>query len=263
MSVTNTKGEQIVFFAESSGDKIELLINPETITLLWRKVYNRVRTKARLVTFFWGEEPVKFVYSGQTGNIYPTASQINAGLSSQQSAISDNAALLQTEIAKLQAEIIRGGPYTYGNVTTNQTIILQKSRQINNYSASLFTNKTISSYKLQTQLSNTEIISLTDKFQLLKKLESMYRTHQNPADKLVRVWYRDYIFDGYFESFSYTDDAKTPWNWIYNIDFTILEWQENPITTILSGGEIIFPASGHVLIPKSIVAKSNLDEVVP
>lgn len=263
MPVTNTKGEQIVFFAESSGDKIELLINPETLTLLWRKVYNRVRTKSRLVTFFWGEEPVKFAYSGQTGNIYPTASQINAGLSAQQSAIQDRAKSLQTEMDKLQSEIIKGGPYTYGNVSTNQTNILKLSAQLNNYSASLFTNKSISANKLQTQLSNTEIISLTEKFQLLKKLESMYRTHQNPTDKLVRVWYRDYIFDGYFESFSFIDDAKTPWNWIYNIDFTILEWQENPVTATQSGGEIIFPASGHVLVSKSLVAKPNLDEVVP
>lgn len=262
MPVSIPKGEQITFFAQSTGQQIELLVNPETLTILFRKIYDRKRTKTRLVTFFWGEEPVKFVYRGQTGNLYPTIDQLTAGISSQQNALVSQKKSLQDQITKLQTEIFRGGPYSGGSIQANQTLILQLSTQLNNTSAQLFTG-TNSSSTLQTQLSNTQIISLTDKFQVMKSLESMYRTHQNPSDALVRVWYRDYIFDGYFESFSFTDDAKSPWNWIYNIDFTILDWQENPAVIMKAVGEIVFPTSANVSTSSVNTPATTLPQVVP
>jgi len=41
----------------------------------------------------------------------------------------------------------------------------------------------------------------------------------------MKVQYRNYIFEGYFERYSFTDDGKNPWNFMYNISFTILKWK--------------------------------------
>jgi hypothetical protein len=233
-------------------DTVELIINPETLTLLWKKVLNRQRTKTRLVTLFWGESPVKFTYRGQTGYAYPTITEITAGASNQQASMQATQANLIKQINELQFELNTGGPYTYVTIDGDRAVIQNLSNQLNNLTSNLFagliTPRTTLLQNLNTQFTNTQILYLSERFKKLKALEAMYRVAQDPSGQLVQVFYRDYIFEGYFESFGYTDDAKNPWNWFYNLDFTILKWKENPAATITATGEIIFDGSKNVQV---------------
>lgn len=233
-------------------EPVELIINPEILTLMWKKVLNRRRTKTRFVTLFWGESPVKFTYRGQTGYAYPTITEMTASASAQQASMQSLQNDYIKQIEKLQNELRNGGPYTYvtadGNTKIVESLATQLSFLTNNLFSGLLSSRTNLLQKLNTQFTNTQILYLSERFKNLKALESMYRVHQDPSGGLVQVFYRDYIFEGYFESFSLTDDAKNPWNWFYNIDFTILDWKENPAATITATGEIIFDGSKNVQV---------------
>ena len=86
---------------------------------------------------------------------------------------------------------------------------------------------------------------MSEKYKVLKSLEKMYEEYQDPTKGYITLTYRNYIFQGYFEGFSFTDDAKNPWNWIYNIDFTILQWEKNPDITV--DGELMLNDTNRTL----------------
>lgn len=226
------KQEQIIFNSvnreKNKLSSVELLINPETLTLTWKKVINRVRTKTRLVTLFWGEEPVRFTYTGQTGYTKPTLLRTDitgvGGVEAYNKEQMGRMTAISNYISKLQTQIKIGGPYTEGSQEEN----IQK---INDYANELKTIRLIQPGNLSElaagkDMTGTDLLLLSDKFNGLKQLENLYRAFQDPAN-LVDVLYRKYKFEGYFESFSFTDDARNPWNWRYSIDFTILRWEDN------------------------------------
>jgi len=62
---------------------ISLIINPENITIPEKERISQVMTKSRLVTFFWGKQPINFSYNGQTGSLLPTREEFNAYTSSE------------------------------------------------------------------------------------------------------------------------------------------------------------------------------------
>jgi len=221
--------EQIIFtsyIGTNPDDKIELLINPETLTLMWKKVLNRTRTKNRLITMFWGEEPVKFNYRGQTGYLYPKVTKGQDALIAYQNSLKEEIVRMTSYIQLLELEMKEGKGYSYDSYNGNKKEVEKLKEALSKIGSSLVSQTSLLG-NLNKAYKNTEILYLSDKFKILKRLEVMYRKHQNPNDNLIRVNYRDYVFEGYFESFSYTDDAKSPWNWIYNIDFTILKWEKN------------------------------------
>ena len=221
---------ELVIFNEKNKNKnklpsFSLLINPETLTLTWKKVINRVRTKTRLVTLFWGEEPVRFTYNGQTGYIKPytklwgdarSVEAYNKDQIEKSIAISDY-------ISKLEGQITAGGPYSKGSAEGNLQEILDYRQQLKG--VRLIQPGEIAGIAGEKK-TNTELLLASEKFKQLKKLEELYTKHQDPT-YLIDVKYRKYTFEGYFESFSFTDDARNPWNWRYVIDFTILTWQEH------------------------------------
>ena len=226
-----------------------LLINPEALTLAWRKVINRVRTKTRLVTLFWGEEPVKFTYNGQTGYIRPEVGVGGTGDWRAVEAYNKDQIKAATEtseaISELESQLRTNGPYTVGSLEATIKALKEYKQEIKKY-------RIIQPGELVglagEKKTNTELLLASYKFQQLKKLEKLYTKHQDPT-YLIDVKYRKYIFEGYFESFSFTDDARNPWNWRYVIDFTILTWEEHEsaikaqdeylFVTIEEGGEKI------------------------
>lgn len=228
--------QELIIFNKKNKNKnklpsFSLLINPETLTLTWKKVVNRVRTKTRLVTLFWGEDPVKFTYNGQTGYIKPytklwgDARSVEAYNKDQ----IEKSAAISNHISKLEGQITAGGPYSQGSAKGNLQEILAYRQELKGV-------RLIQPGELLDiageKKTNTDVLLVSEKFQQLKKLEKLYTKHQDP-NYLIDVQYRKYIFEGYFESFSFTDDARNPWNWRYVIDFTILTWQElaSPITS--------------------------------
>lgn len=228
--------EQLEFKADNN-EPVKLLVNPETITLQWKKVINRLRTKTRLVTLFWGEEPVRFTYNGQTGYTFPKMDKIDEKLNNYNKTIDDEISEVEKLIKQYKAEILSGGPYTFGSLELNRNAITTLSNV--NYNAKILPRTGLSS-KLPKVFNHTEILYLSKNFLVLKKIEDLYRKHQGSSDKLIDIKYRDYIFSGYFESFSFTDDAKNPWNWLYSIDFTVLHWELDKTRNLIEGGEITF-----------------------
>ena len=227
---------ELIVFNEKNKDKnklpsFSLLINPETLTLTWRKVINRVRTKTRLVTLFWGEEPVKFTYNGQTGYTRPDA-EVRGDMSVEaynKDQIKE-AGRITKRITKLEGFI------TLGINVAENTAELFSLRQRLRATRLIMPGEIIGI--AGENKTNTELLLASSKFQKLKELEKLYTKHQDPT-YLIDVKYRKYTFEGYFESFSFTDDARNPWNWRYVIDFTILTWQEHE-SAITAQDEYLF-----------------------
>lgn len=216
--------EKLTFVTNKDGeatDSVQLLVNPELVNLQWRKVYSRLRTKSRIVTMFWGEEPVRFTLKGQTGYVYPTASEQNdafATYNEQQKTIADRL----MELYK-----------------SNSPSAIDEIRQLEKFKISLLPP---ANRQMQPQYNQTTLLYMSTKYSILKKLETLYREHQTPNQQdLVKFFYRDYSFKGYFENFSFTDDAKNPWNWQYSIDFIIMDWSNTTDLNTVNNERILNP----------------------
>lgn len=215
--------------------QITLLINPASLTLNWKKIITRTRTKSRIVSFYWGQEPVNFTYSGQTGSVYPTAQEINNEVRKLGKAHTDGAEELRarneelyTEITQREEQIAAGPLFETDQELQTELDALRAERNSNELNASNLTTaaSTLTPASLGEQ-SHTELIEMSAKYRAFKKLQYLFEKSQNVND-LMQIKYRSYIFKGYLENFSFTDDGSNPWNWIYNISFTILEWDETP-----------------------------------
>lgn len=218
--------EKIQFYHNSLSNSIVLLVNPETITLPFKKVINRLRTKTRIVTLFWGEEPVPFNFQGQTGYTYPDARALETLVDTQKIDLKKDIDKVEQDISKLEKEVISpNGPYSSGSLQGN----INQITTLRNQLSAINTRLIPTSSKLVDKYQQTKLLRQSPKFKILKELESLYRMGMIPSnDKndLIYIYYRSYIFYGYFESFSYVDDAKDPWNFKYNIGFTILDWED-------------------------------------
>lgn len=216
--------------------QVTLLINPETITIPWKKIITRVRTKSRIVSLYWGQEPLTLAYKGQTGNLYPNIElQKKLGESLNNSLKGDIAGLQQDldakdkEIEAKRTEYNSIGEYaTYMRSAVMEELgVLYHDRDIIADSISQL-GQTIDasgvSYTTLTDgMSHTEILRLSPKYQKFSTLRKLYEQSQTVSE-LMYVRYRDWLFEGYFENFSFTEDVKSPWNWTYNLTFTILNW---------------------------------------
>ena len=249
--------EQVKNLAPNLNEKlsITLLINPETLTLNFKKIITKTRTKSRIVSFYWGQEPVNFSYAGQTGNLFPSAeirdkfvnesTAALAGTFSElddqkeginylyQRALSDQATLTDLYGAdNYRVKEAENNAQSYKNELDNITASTDALRggmsglSSDNYNKLGFGEKYIVD-NILTDKSHTDIISLSPKFQRFKELEKFYNDSQN-LNLLIRVIYRDYVLDGYFESFGFTDSALSPWNWKYTLAFTVLNWDNVP-----------------------------------
>ena len=221
---------------------VKLMINPETLTLSWRKVINRVRTKTRLVTLFWGEEPVKFTYAGQTGYIQPMTKiegKVGYDVKKYNEEQLERASAISLYISKLQGQITAGGPYSKGSADGNRAEIGVYQLQLKDIRLLQPGTKL---EKIGEEEKATDLLLLSEKFANLKKIEGLYRRFQDP-NNLIDLQYRKYKFFGYFESFSFTDDARNPWNWKYTIDFTILRWIDS-VDEITPQKEYLFVIPG-------------------
>lgn len=217
--------------ATDTDKVITLLVNPESLTLNFKKIITRVRTKSRIVSLYWGQEPVNFTYNGQTGNLYPTATDRADYFNKSNNSISTTIKGIEDRNKELQQTITRAENNLQLELTEEERInnlaILEKSNTelVNNKKAI----QQISGITLETlegpeeSLSHTGIIGISKKYQLFKELQEFYETTRK-SNELLQVIYRDYVFDGYFESFGFTDDAKYSWNWKYSLSFIILSW---------------------------------------
>lgn len=234
---------------------ITLLINPEALTLNFKKVITRTRTKTRVVSFYWGQEPVNFSYQGQTGYLWPGQTLLADAVSSTAQSISENIDVLNAQKAEAEVTIEKffeefatldsAGEaeraqeksaeieLLYDQIRAIDSTVAQFGTQLAEYSSKGFVGfgeQELLRLTGNENASHTDVLKLSPKFQLFKKLQKFYEDSR-ASNNLIQVLYRHYIFDGYFEAFSFTDSAKDPWNWKYSISFTILSWDEVPFTS--------------------------------
>ena len=207
-------------------DTITLLINPDRLDLNWRKVITRIRTKSRIVSLFWGQEPVNFSYTGQTGNMYPSR-ELATHIGRVNTANRDQASLLQSNISTLDSELDDvNSDLSNPNIDDDTRLFLEGERD--NLESSIEVNQQESdgiSPADPSDLTQTDLYELSPKYQKFKSLQQLFENSRNIKD-LMKVKYRDYIFEGYFESFGFIDDGKNPWNRSYRISFIILGWSK-------------------------------------
>lgn len=212
--------------------QVTLLINPETVTIPWKKNITRVRTKSRIVSLYWGQEPLTLTYKGQTGNLYPIdgfKKFFEQETSEKSSTLLDTQNTLttaQTEITRLEeisASSEEAAKATIEDLQYARNEEYRLKADIAQLSSALGDLTT----KFTDGKSHTELIKLSPKYQKFDTLRKLYEQSQTVTE-LMYVKYRDWLFEGYFENFNFTDDAKSPWNWTYNLTFTILNWNEHP-----------------------------------
>ena len=206
--------------------KVILKINPANLTINWRKIITRVRTKSRIVSLYWGQEPINFSYIGQTGNLYPTNEiQIQASKTSTIQNVTITDLLTSSEELQARQQIVLNNIASASEESTislfqteleeieSELIDIQSS--IDNIQSSISTIEDTSTH--------TEILEMSPKYQVWQNLQKLYEDSQDIAD-LLKVKYRDYIFEGYFENFGFTDDGTSPWERPYTVSFIILNW---------------------------------------
>lgn len=231
------KQEPVIFNYKASDDEtipdslreldtITLLINPERLDLNWRKVITRLRTKSRIVSLFWGQEPVNFSYTGQTGNMYPNRElathigQVNTANKEQASLFKSDQDAANSELDQINSDLANP------NIDEDTRDSLEIDRDLEEGEVAR-TQQGIDSIKPAdpSDLTQTDLYELSPKYQKFKTLQQLFENSRNVND-LMKVKYRDYIFEGYFESFGYIDDGKNPWNRSYRISFIILGWSK-------------------------------------
>lgn len=255
--MASLKSEPLVFSCDDPSltnvpKKITLLVNPEALTINWKKVITRTRTKSRIVSFYWGQEPISLNYTGQTGSLIPTTSALKAASNSinrdnqlNQIAVTDVLTGLYTERDNIESTLSQGA-------ITSPGLIAELTAQLNTVNADIkaaeesmqqLEQPTIVPGLLTTDImlgalgdsSHTDLIKKSEKYQKFDQLRKFYEATQN-VNILTKLLYRHWVFEGYFESFGFTDDAKSPWNWNYSLTFIILNWQE---TGSRSGNELL------------------------
>ena len=232
---------------------ITLLINPETLTLNFKKVITRTRTKSRIVSFYWGQEPVSFSYAGQTGNMWPGNEIRDNFINTSTASIANNFSEIekQKETAEYLYNHTINDIYTltqlYGTdnsrvkeaeeaaesyrneITTLNASLSALSNGMDNLSSDNYSKlgfgENYITDKLLQDKKHTDVLKMSPKYQKFEELRKFYGESQN-INRLVRVKYRDWVLDGYFESFGFTDSALSPWNWKYTLAFTVLNWDK-------------------------------------
>ena len=207
-------------------DTITLLINPDRLDLNWRKVVTRVRTKSRIVSLFWGQEPVNFSYTGQTGNMYPSR-ELATHIGKVNTANTEQTAVLKSDQAAANSSLDQiNDDLANPNIDEDTRDSLEIDRSLEEEEIAR-TQSGIDGISPAdpSDLTQTDLYELSPKYQKFKSLQQLFENSRNIKD-LMKVKYRDYLFEGYFESFGFVDDGKNPWNRSYRISFIILGWSK-------------------------------------
>lgn len=187
-------GAALAGAAESGGSVssnditvVTLRVNPENVNYAEPKVTQKVQTGApgRWVVFDWGTDLLTITISGNTGNLLPGAVQ-TAGEPT------DSVVDAVAELAKEGASKIgvSGGIFPTSN-------------------------------NLLGKMTYTELLEMSPKYRTFRKLQNVYRLFDADYDVLT-LEIGNEIHRGYFQDFSFDQNADNPWNWKYNVVFISL-----------------------------------------
>jgi len=164
-------------------DTVELLVNPQNISVVRRKVVQKQMTNSGWVYHQWGHEPLTLRYNGVTGYMQP---QINS-------------------------EIIRKPPEDNANASLSQ--VVRHSHPTNRYTTLYDTPAYRSLAALKRFYEEPNLL------QLDPSSASSQDVSETVAKTLIEMEFRNEIFVGYFISFEIREEEMSPWSWSYSMEF--------------------------------------------
>jgi len=79
----------------------------------------------------------------------------------------------------------------------------------------------VSSLELIRKLPYFDVLALNDRWNAFQRLQQLYRSFD--ADlHILALEYGPFYYRGYFENFSFSQTAESPWNWQYSFTFIVL-----------------------------------------
>jgi hypothetical protein len=193
--------------AAISGDPVEdskiqtvrLMINPASVRFDKRKINQKVQTSSpgRFVIFDWGHDLTVLDIQGNTGNLLPDA--VTQGIGDP--------------VSKALVSAVSWSPNTADALTGSDG---WKSAQ------NVFSEIDSFNTMLMGNLTYTELLEMSPKYRRFKQLEALYQAADADNDIITLEMSRN-VFRGYFEGFSFSIDADSPWNWKYSINFVVLQ----------------------------------------
>jgi len=185
-------------------DTVVLRVNPQQISFQRMKIINKVQTNApgRFVVFDWGTDLLVLGISGNTGNLLPDA--VTSGTNPINT-------LLETTVAAISPTAAnQAGQKAARGVAADVSTIIQKT--------------------LMGSLTYFELLNMSPKFITFKRLEKMFELSDADSDVITLEIGDKNVYRGYFDEFTFDIVAESPWNWKYNIKFTVLADLSAPIT---------------------------------
>ena len=189
------KGE-IANFSPTGKISVVLNVNPESMDHTEPKIIQKVQTVSpgNFIIFDWGTDLEGLVMSGNTGQLIPP-------------------------------EIVESFNVTGGKIgdilnTINPGILTSKAGQSIN-SVTTFIGQYTGDIMFGS-MTYDEIIELSPKYRAFLDLISLYRTFDANKDILI-MELGNSVYRGYLTDFSFTHEAKSPWNYKYKLSFVVLQ----------------------------------------
>lgn len=185
-----TAAEKGTDVPNSAITTVVLNINPEEIRYSEPKITQKIQTAApgRFIVFDWGTDLLSMTIAGNTGNLLPGI--IQDGFNPIKG-ITDQIA------EKIKPGSTSGVSEVFGAITPYAQNIMMKGMTYN------------------------ELLELSPKYRTFTRLRQMYQTFDADYDVLT-LEAGDVVYRGYFMDFEFTQNANTPWNWKYTINFISL-----------------------------------------
>jgi hypothetical protein len=175
--------------ANNQADYVLMYINPQRITIRYRKVIQQVQTNTRWVFQHWGAEPVTISYNGVTGYM---------------------------NSVKAQEYIQKWHPESFKDFYNGKSGM----KRISTYETPAY----LALLKLKTfyeephrWLQGRDLTKLSGEL-----------TDARLQDLKLNLYYRDTIYTGYFIRMEIQEEEMSPWMWSYSMEFTAYETQSNP-----------------------------------
>ena len=170
------------------SEYVEMRVNPQRITVAFRKVIQRIQTNTRWVFQHWGMEPVQIQYSGVTGYIRSIAA----------AAYSNRYQLNQSQ--DLTSDL-SGYPAT--NVSPYETPAYQALMLLRRFYEE--PHKSLQGKDL-TQISGSDV-------------------DENLKRLLLKLDYREGMYLGYLTRMDIREEENSPWLWYYEMEFIARSYQ--------------------------------------
>jgi len=167
-------------------NKVVLQINPQELQYEKNKITQKIQTSTpgRFVVYDWGTDILMLSIRGSTGNLIPES--VRRG----ETALNDFTDAMGKEIGgELGGALKKADNFVRDNIIGST--------------------------------SYSDLIAMSPRFHAFMELHTLYENFDADQDILI-LELSDHAYRGFFQNFSFTHSAESPWNWKYEIVFASL-----------------------------------------